>query len=89
MRSREEILRLYQQHFGNNHEAGVFAVYAAGVEDGKEAQLTPVAQPVPTVVPPQTVTGVPSPILTSPRPALPASTQTSTLIGAASKSSPR
>jgi len=32
MKTREEILRLYQQHFGNNHEAGV---YDAGVADGR------------------------------------------------------
>ena len=36
MRSHEEILRLYQEHFGHSHQAGVFAVYAAGLEDGKQ-----------------------------------------------------
>lgn len=35
MKTREEILRLYQEHFGNNHESGVFAVYDAGLADGR------------------------------------------------------
>lgn len=35
MKTREEILKLYQEHFGNNHEAGVFAVYGAGLADGR------------------------------------------------------
>lgn len=37
MKSHDEILRIYQQHYGHSHEAGLFAVFAAGVEDGKHA----------------------------------------------------
>lgn len=61
MKSRDEILRIYQAHFGHSHEAGVFAVFAAGVEDGKtiwadgETELPPEA----------TQTSVPNPIQTS------------------------
>lgn len=88
MRSREDLLRLYQQHFGNNHEAGVFAVYAAGVEDGKEAQRIPIPPPIQPPTAPPTVTGIPSPILTQTSPAITAGSQTSTLIGVG-KPSPR
>ena len=35
MRSHDEILRIYKDHVGNSHEAGLFAVFAAGVEDGR------------------------------------------------------
>lgn len=66
MKTREEILRLYQEHFGNNHEAGVFAVYDAGVVDGRavrEALDTPKAKTPPPIAP---TTGTGTTTLVSP-----------------------
>ncbi len=56
MKSHDEILRIYQQHFGHSHEAGLFAVFAAGVEDGKHAErgLARAPAPSPTVTHPNT-----------------------------------
>lgn len=49
MKTREEILKLYQEHFGKNHEAGVFAVYDAGLADGRAVDA-PKEKPTPTPV---------------------------------------
>lgn len=73
MKSHEEILRLYREHFGHSHEAGVFAVYRAGLEDGKEAQRRP--------VPPETMTAAkPLPVNPPARPVPPL------IVGTASRS---
>lgn len=49
MKSHDEILRIYQQHFGHSHEAGLFAVFAAGVEDGKQSHREPVPAKAPSI----------------------------------------
>jgi hypothetical protein len=55
--SHDEIVRIYQKHFGHSHEAGLFAVFAAGVADGRQQSSSETAA---AVIPPPVKVAAPA-----------------------------